>query len=71
MNTWSPQTCRGAARAVDALRVRHEEVQQAELGRELDALSVSAHATRRWIEAQAFDLDRVPGELRRAPAQHR
>ena len=58
---------------IDAPGMRHEEVQQAELGgRELDAL-VARRVTRvrGRVEAQAFDLDHVARELRRAPAQHR
>ncbi|ABA47730.1 hypothetical protein BURPS1710b_1624 [Burkholderia pseudomallei 1710b] len=62
--------------AVHALRMGHEEVQQAELGRaeiELDlaAVRLRGDAMRRRIEPQPVDRHDVLGQLRRAAAQHR
>ncbi|MDB5781881.1 MAG: hypothetical protein JWQ50_1796, partial [Caballeronia mineralivorans] len=65
--------------AMHALRVRHEEMQQAELGRsEIELDIVAAMAVRmgrdplsRRIETQAIDRDYILRQLRRAPAQYR
>jgi hypothetical protein len=58
--------------AVHALRMRHEEVQQPELGRpERDLPPAAGHEPRRRIEPQAGDLDRVIGALGRPAPQHR
>ena len=52
--------------------MRHEEVQQAQLGGpQVDRLVARAHLVRRRVDAQAGDLDHVVGELRRAPAHDR
>ncbi|CAM2158050.1 exported hypothetical protein [Paraburkholderia tropica] len=62
--------------AVHALRMRHEEVQQTELGRaeiELDlrAFGVRRDAVRGRVELETVDGDHVFRELRRAAAQDR
>ena len=52
---------------IDAPRMRHEEVQQPELGgREIKALLAGADAVSRRVEAQPIDLYGVARELRRA-----
>ena len=57
---------------VHALGMGHEKMQQAEFGRpQVQRLAVAADPVRDRIQAQAVDLDRVVGHLRRAPAQHR
>jgi hypothetical protein len=58
--------------AATVRRVRHEEMQQPELGGpELDRAAAVAHAMRRGVELQARELDDVVGQLRRAPAHDR
>ena len=52
--------------------MRHEEVQQAQLGGpQVDRLVAGGHHVGRRVDAQAGDLDHVVGELRRAPAHDR
>jgi hypothetical protein len=58
--------------AEDAPRVRHEEMQQPELGGpQLDVALAEAHAVRCGVELQPRELDDVVGQLRGAPAHHR
>lgn len=72
-NTWSPHTLSSSLGArMDALGVRHEEVQQAELGRpKNNGRAARRHTVRGGIKPQAVDLDRIFGRLGLLPAQHR
>ncbi|OGA00268.1 MAG: hypothetical protein A2Z64_12120 [Betaproteobacteria bacterium RIFCSPLOWO2_02_67_12] len=57
---------------VDAVGVRHEEMQQAEFGgAQLQPPAVAVHLVCARVEPQPGDLHRLIAQLRRAPAQHR
>jgi hypothetical protein len=72
VNVVAPDVVEELGARIDAPGMRHEEVQQPELGgRKVEALLARAHAVARRVQAQAVDLDRVAGKLRRAPPQDR
>ena len=65
----APHLVEQARTGEDPAGMRHEEVEEAQLGRpEIDRLVGGAHLVRRRVDAQAGDLDDVVGELRRATA---
>jgi hypothetical protein len=69
MNVVAPHLVEDLGAAVDAVGVRHEEVQQ--LNRSGPCAASGSPCTVRVAGFNTSDLDRFLGKLRRAPAQHR